>query len=302
MIDRLIGSKKSAAVGRRIILTALLVAIALGSATVHAFQAAPALKTVLKLASVVAAAKFAEEASVSLNEYWADAAPAGDSIYSVSFSFDRTSWTDFWSKPDVFLVVECEGARRFVVPEIEYDWNYGTKIYTFRCPTLPKDSRCVLRLYDDDSASDKIWKSVLSTRITWNADARATAKAGIPMMPATGLACIEAKTAANGKLELLTQDEAQSLVLDAPDLIALAELTVPKAKPADKWEMKGEFINSGKEMGKVHLTHWWSATRAAKPLLPSKVALWGVLLVGLLIVVVWGVGKRRSNLQQSMDK
>ncbi len=244
----------------------------------------PVLRTVLRLASVVAGAKAAEEAGVSLQDYWRDTVAPGQSVYSVSLSFDRSSGADFWSGPDVFLVVECEGASRVVVPEIQPNWDYSAKVFNFRCPTLSPGSTCRLQLCDDDGQTDQLLKSLLTQQVKWEFRGGATSGG---LLPASGVMALEATVAANGTLQLLSDDAAHKMVLDAPDLIASASFQVPDEHSSAKWELTGTFISDGTDMGEVRLTHWYSnpVPQITAYLLRPTAVFWCALFLGLLVVL-----------------
>lgn len=233
--------------------------------------------------------KAAEELAKAIEEHWQQTAPPGESIYSVSFNFDRGSWADFWSKPDIFLVVECEGRSKLLIPDIEYNWDYSPKVYTFRCPTFPPESRCVLRLYDDDSASDAVWKNILTTATSanWKVTGDIGSRAKTLEIPYQGTAFIEVHAEASGEFRLLTAAQADAMLLDAPDQVATAEFFMPKEPSLAPWLMEGAFRKSSKDMGKVRLTHWYTnPIPGPVPPVLLRLAVWAALLL-LLGVVVW---------------
>jgi hypothetical protein len=247
----------------------------------------PVVNAVLKVVAITSAAKASEEVAQAGSEFLHETLPPGESIYSVRFNFTRASWADFWSRPDIFLVVECEGGERLLIPDVEYNWNYGTKIYRFRCPSLPAGSRCVLKLYDDDSASDLMWKTILSNKVSWNARAQATNSEAI-----SGLVAISAQAQAGGELNLLDPQQAAAVTIDAADLVASAEFTVPD-DATDRWEMQGTFLNGSTEYGDVQLIHWQANTLPVflSYFLRPKLVFWSVVFLG---VVAWlGTSYRR---------
>lgn len=143
-----------------------------------AFAAAPigsvtrkVLETTLSLAAVGTAAKFSEELGDSVTNYWEDNVPPGESLYSVSFAFNKSSWADWFSDPDVFVVIEREGGPSILLPEIRYNWDGSLMILAFRCPTLPANGRCVIRLMDDDGTSNEVWNSILGSRLSLSLNA-----------------------------------------------------------------------------------------------------------------------------------
>lgn len=248
-------------------------------------KAKPVVEAVLKVVAMAAAAEASREATAGLQRHFEKTAAPGESIYSVNFNFDRAAWSDFWSRPDVFLVLEKEGGEKLLIPDIEYDWDYGPKVCSFRCPTLRPGSRCVLRLYDDDAASDAVWKTIMTTAVDW--EASAVAKPG-PLLapPLRGLVAMHAEVAAEGKLQLLTPAQASAIVLDAPDAIAVARFTIPNERPGQLWEMQGQFRSDGTDMGEVSFKHWYTnpAPSLVGSLLTPNVVFWTVFASGLIFI------------------
>jgi len=270
---------------RRIVCAASVMALlAISSASVAAQTSKVAFETVLKIVAIISAAKTAEQAGISVQEYWKVTVPPGESIYSVEFNFSRSSWGDIWSRPDIFAVVEHEGGNSILIPDIVYNWDYSTKIYTFRCPTLPNGSHCVLRLYDDGTDSDIIWKNILSTKVNWSTSA--TAQSAI--LPTRGVECMDVSATANGTISILNPTDKSAFHINAPDVIATARFTVPDAKPSDRWNMQGVFTKSGTEMGKVSLTHWHTnrSDRFLRFVTPSLL-FWSTLTIGFVVLISW---------------
>lgn len=249
-------------------------------------KARPVVEAVLKVVAVVAAAEASRDATVAIQDHFENTAASGESIYSVNFSFDQPAWSDFWSRPDVFLVLEVEGGEKLLIPDIEYDWDYSPKIYSFRCPTLRPGSRCVLKLYDDDAAADAVWKTIMAAAVKWKASA--VAEPG-PLLapPLRGLVAMHAEVAAEGKLQLLTPAQASALVLDAPDAIAVARFTVPNERPGQLWEMKGQFRSDETDMGEVSSKHWYTnpAPSLVGSLLTPNVVFWTVFASGVILIL-----------------
>ena len=242
------------------------------------------LETVLKVVGVVSAAKAAEEAGISVQNYWKDTAPPGESIYSASFHFDKKSWADFWTGPDIFMVVEYEGATSVLIPDIENNWNGQNKIYTFRCRTMPTGSRCVLRLCDDDSTSNAVWNSLLSAKFRWQVGATARTDG----WPKQGVQTLEATARTDGAFQILDAADGKQYQIDVPDAVATATFIVPTASPSDRWDMDGSFLDGSTEMGRVHLTHWYTneGHRFLSFLNPSLL-FWIVLAVGAFAILRW---------------
>jgi hypothetical protein len=283
-----------------IVATALAVLLATSSTIVSAQRVPPAtgraakyiFESALKLVGVVSAAKVAQEAGISVHDYWQGTAPPGQSIYSATFQFNKTSWADFWTGPDIYMVVESEGGRSVLIPEIENNWNGQEKIYTFRCLTMLTGSRCVLRLYDDDNTSNAIWNSILSTRVRFHAGTTVKIETGIPRighkLPTSGVQSLEAAMQADGTFQILDTSNGKQYQIDKPDAVATANFTVPSAGAADRWQMEGEFVKDGTTMGKVSLTHWYTnnSLTVFSHITPNFL-FWAVLAVGAFAALCW---------------
>jgi hypothetical protein len=246
--------------------------------------------TVLKGIAVLAAGKGAEEATGAMQDHFQNNLAPGESIYSVDFNFKKGVWADYFSRPDIFLVLERTGGAPLLLPDIEYGWDYKTKIYTFKCQTLQPGSKCVLRLFDDDSASDAAWKSILASRVTWNTSASAR-----PGLPIRGLVALEAKATATGEIQLYSKSTAQLLTLDEPDPIATATFTVPTDTPLTRWEMEGSFVKGSEPLGSVHFTHWYSnrLPTILTYLMRPKLAFW-VVIFGGSVWLLYTIRRKRS--------
>lgn len=215
------------------------------------------------------------------SEAWQSTIRPGESIYSVTVEFDRSSWADIWSKPDLFVAIECEGRQTVVIPQIEYDWDYSRKILNVRCPTLPAYSRCVLRLYDDDSVSDALWRNLLATRVDWTLGAAAESSS----LPVAGVQSVQAKFAASGELQLLDPATKDWISLDAPDSLASAEFIVPPVPAGTAWTMEGPFVHGDRVVGSVSFKH--HATRPLAWTWSWATVVAGLVLLAALVALVW---------------
>lgn len=239
--------------------------------------------------TALAEAAISGEPAAELDETLA----AGESDYSLTIDFEATWWDRFYPAPDLFAVIESEGGRRFLIPEIEPNWDYSRKIFNFRCPTLNADSRGVVRLYDSDATSNHIWTQVLSSRISW--DASATATAGPPGW-LKKFACVELNAGAGGELQLLDPSTGESLIINAPDPIAAAEFTVPPANGGQPWELQGVFMSGSRERGTVAFRHWQTRRRSLLSSAPASAPWW--LAIGTIVtiaVAVSGFALRRQS-------
>jgi hypothetical protein len=225
------------------------------------------LQTSLELLSTAASAKAIEELGKGMQKQWDEELAPGESLYAVKFSFQRATWSDFWSRPDIFLIVEREGGKRLVIPEVEHDWNYSDKLISFRCPTLAPGEKCALRVYDDDGTADRVFKSLLQTELS----IRANAQLGRKLSPQL-ISAVNGELTVNGKIRLLQPQDVVAVVLDAPEAIAAAEFQVPTA--TGPWTMEGTFRHKEVDFGKVSLTQGSSTpqSKTSSPLRDSRSA------------------------------
>jgi hypothetical protein len=246
-------------------------------------QSPQVIRTALKLVTVVSGAKAAEEAGIGLEEYWKETAKPGTSIYSITFEFDKGVWADWFSGPDIFAVVEYEGGRAVLIPDIEYNWDYSRKSYTIKCPTMPVGSTCVVRLYDDDASSDTVWKTILSNKIDWTVSSHANAQ-----LPTTGTVVLGIEATAGGTFEILDLPDGQSAILDRPDPVAIATFGVPEEPSTSTWSLEGSFTHDGENIGNMSFKHWYTNDTPLwiSKLLRPKLLFWTLLVLGLGVVLI----------------
>ena len=250
------------------------------------------LQTTLKAAAAGSAAATNHEIGAGVQREWEQTLAPGESIYAARFSFDRATWSDIWSRPDVFLVIERDGGKRIVVPEIEYDWNYTPKVFNFRCPTLQSGERCVLRVYDDDGTADKVFKSLLTTPV------HVQAGVNVPLIP---VPAVVGEARASGVIQLLAEKDAKTLVLEGPDAIAAADFQVPSTAP---WTLQGRFRQGNTDYGAVSLTHVHAHPLPGyiRNLLTPRLLFWGTLTCGLLVLAGGVNSLRRTKVQFAEEK
>jgi hypothetical protein len=253
----------------------------------------------MKVAGSLVTAQAAKEAGMAIQAYWQGTVAPGQSVYSVAMSFDQTSWADWWSKPDVYLVVECEGVQTVLIPEIDYNWDGSRKVYTFRCPTLPAGARGALKLFDDDSASNAIWKNILATPVQWSVTGTNHASLGLP---GSGVDCLDVTMAASGVLQVLDSEQKKTFQLDPPDLVAVAEFTVPSPTVTGPWTMAGKFSNGGNPLGKVELKHWNTNALSSRWQFFTRpwFLFWAILALGLGIG--WKLIARQFGMGRHLDR
>ncbi|MCB9875931.1 MAG: hypothetical protein H6821_17325 [Planctomycetaceae bacterium] len=255
-------------------------------------QSPEVVRTVLKLVAVVSGAKAAEEAGIGLEEYWNETAKPGTSIYSITFDFDEGVWADWFSGPDIFAVVEYEGGRKVLIPDIEYNWDYSLKSYTIRCPTMPVGSTCVVRLYDDDAISNTVWKTILSNKVDWTVSSHANAQ-----FPRRGTVALGVDAVAGGTFKILDLPDGQSAILDGPDSVAIATFSVPDEPSTSTWSLQGNFTHNGKNIGNMSFKHWYTNDTPIwiGYLLRPKLLFWAVIVLGLGVVLIASRAGRSGN-------
>lgn len=229
-----------------------------GLILLHVFATSPAsanprqaLRTVMYLAAGaeavsrgVEATKQYQEAAEVLSRLQAQGQDCkNDAIYSVLFQTSAGHWADFWSRPDVFFCLDIEGKGSFIAPNIH--WNYsGTPFLDhILAEEAPPGSRIVVRVMDDDTASDAIWNSILSTRVELQATADLSVTQFIPV-----------RATASGALQLLDR----RLTIDAPEEIASAVFEVPESADG-LWRADGRlFDTSDNAVGTIQMCCTWS--------------------------------------------
>lgn len=261
-------------------------------------QSPEVVKTVLKLVTVVSAAKAAEEAGISLEDYWKETAKPGMSIYSISFDFDEVSWADWLTRPDIFAVVEYEAGQTVLIPDIEYNWDYSRKLYTFQCPTMPTGSRCVVRLYDDDTSNNLVWNTILSNKVNWTVSSQADVS-----IPASGTVALGVEAGAGGAFNILDLPQGKFAILDAPDPVAIATFSVPDEPPASNWSLEGSFTRGGKVVGDLTFKHWYTNDSPVwiSYILRPKMLFWTVIVLGLGGLTIWSCASRTRSIDYESE-
>lgn len=250
------------------------------------------LETTLSLAAVGAAANFSAEIGSTMTAYWNENIPPGESLYSATFSFEKSSWADWLSDPDIFLVLEREGGPAILVPEIRHNWDGSLMIIAFRCPTLPPNSRCVLRLMDDDSVSNEVWNSILGTRATLSVDA-----APAPMPIYSGMMTV---AHAGTTIQILDTSGGRRFTLDSSDTVAAAAFIVPERPTTEGWMLRGDFRHNDCHMGVIEFAHAYTNPLRPfwKQLVSANILFWGVLSGGLLLVIARLPLRARKDLRE----
>lgn len=210
-------------------------------------------------------------------------------IYSVFLNIDYNAssvyWADTFSKPDVFFFMEVEGVGQFVLPEIYYEYKGGPVMASVVLPALPAGARVIIRVLDDDTTSDRIWKSILASRVNYRFSINNTTVTPVNLMAVNGTVY--------GDFRLLDNDS--SLVLDGPDQLATMVFSIPE-NPGPTWVADGELRDyGGYAAGRVQFSQVWNTASeisaleaelaAKKEVAKSKMAsslgwilFWGVIV------------------------
>ncbi len=202
------------------------------------------------------------------------------SIYSIYFSTSGGVWADFWTRPDLFFVVDIEGQSSQLVPQIRYNYRGEPVLDVLFADTVRPGSRVVVRILDDDTSSDAIWNSILKTRAHLSVT---------PEVNATKFVSLQAN--ASGQLTLLDD----TVIIDAPDFIAAASFAVPETKDG-RWVADAKLVDSTrKEVGTLQFASLWSAPQELLEQQQKvstsfgKFIFWGVIGICLLVWFGWSV-------------
>jgi hypothetical protein len=173
-------------------------------------------------------------------------------IYSIFFTLDSDAscvrWADIFNDPDIFVYLQIEGEDDYVFPSITYEYAGQPLLMSFVHREIPSGRRVLVHILDDDTWSDSIWNSILSSRI----DYRATAS-----MPCKTL--VSARAELNGRLQILDR----TVVIDAPDYITTAQFLVPES-PDGRWLMSGNLADEkGRKVGQLQFMQVWRPDREA---------------------------------------
>lgn len=254
-------------------------------------QRAKAIKSIVKVLTGVGAAESMRRSGQSYEEYKHEDAiltqlrnqgvdANNSSIYSVYFRTTGGYWADFWSKPDLFFIVDIEGQGSKLVPQIHYNYRGEQVLDVVVSESVRPGSRIVIRVIDDDSSSDKIWNGILKTRANLSVT---------PEVQATQFISVRAN--ASGQIALLDRNT----TLDAPDFVASAEFIVPETDDG-LWVADAKLIDASQQnVGALKFASLWSAPHQLAEQQRkvgssfSKFLFWGVLGACFLGWFVWSV-------------
>jgi hypothetical protein len=175
--------------------------------------------------------------AVALDRYLAK----GEAVYALEFDLNNDVssiyWADYFSKPDVFPVLQVAGMGTYLIPDISTNYAGGKVIWTFKIPSIPGGRDISVFLNDDDSSSDQIWNGILSAR--WEG----SLGGGITMLRA-----IELKISNTLSFQLLKNP----IVIDAPEQLCVYSITTPRFYFGGDWDSEGELKNAkGIKVGSV---------------------------------------------------
>ncbi|HEX4143082.1 MAG TPA: hypothetical protein VHY91_06000 [Pirellulales bacterium] len=175
-----------------------------------------------------------------------------NTIYSIFLNIDPNAssvyWADWFSKADVFFVAEIEGVGQFVLPNIRMGYAGGPVFDRIVLPELRPGTRVAVRVMDDDTTSDAIWRTVLQTRVNYRFDIN-----GEALYATCGL---KSSATASGAFALL--DTPQRVVIDAPDQLATVLFSVPETAES-AWVADGELRDSkNRPAGRVQFSQVWN--------------------------------------------
>ena len=200
-------------------------------------------------------------------------------VYSLYFTLNNDAsavyWADLIGRPDVFAVVSIEGEGDFLLPDITNGYGGQPLLRNVVAKRARPGKRVVINFYDDDSASNAVWNSILSTRIPYTLTANVTALQAV---------LLEARS--TGSFQLLDRP----VTIDGPDIIATAEFQVPRFSFSDTWVAQGHITNaSGATVGELQFSRLWNSQidppGATKDAL-QRIIFWGALSVFLSIAAI----------------
>ena len=173
-------------------------------------------------------------------------------IYSIFLNIDYNAgsvyWADTFSNPDVFFVVEVEGAGQFMLPSIRNEYKGGPVLDRIVLPALRPGTRVIVRVLDDDTNGNEIWNSILRNKVNYRFTIDGAALAATSVL--------RAQADIYGGFQVL--DTPQRLVLDGPDQLATVAFQIPDVQ--DKtWVADGELRDSNNQpAGQVQFSQVWN--------------------------------------------
>ena len=141
-----------------------------------------------------------------------------NAIYSVFYTLNGSAsavmWADIFIKPDVFVILEIEGAGRYLIPDIQNEYAGQPILQTVIARNVEAGKRVAVYMMDDDSVGNELWNSILSSKVSYSLQG-----------PSAISRAIGVNVTASGSIQLLSHPQ----TIDPPDFIASAVFTAPKS-------------------------------------------------------------------------
>jgi len=166
---------------------------------------------------------------------------SGQAVYAVEVNLNRDDiyWVRWVGWPSIFPVLRIEGGGEYVIPEIFYNYDGGTIIWTFKIPQIPAKRHIAVFLLDDHSTSNEIWNHLLETRVSFDFGGQ-TVTSGIL-----------ARGTVTGNLQLSDSH----LTIDGPTPICHYFVECPDPWFSNEWYAEGNLTNgAGKILGTIRLS------------------------------------------------
>lgn len=197
--------------------------------------------------------------------------PNDSTIYSLYFSLNNDArsiyWADILDKPDIFAVVQIEGQSDFLIPNITNEYHGQPLLSRVISKNAKPGARVCIHIYDDDTASNRVWNRIIETKVNFNING----KAGYSN-------CLAAQASASGSIDL----SGLNLEIDSPDHIAMVEFKMP-SDVNEAWASTGILKDSnGSDVGKIEFSQVWRSDPqivedAAKA--RSSMIFWGIIAI-----------------------
>ena len=277
------------------LICAIIIALTPCSASAQKNRAAKAIITLITGGAAAEAAKRTVGATLdydtareALRKQGCDITDAAVYSLYLSLNGDVSSmwWEDIFSKPDIFAVVSIEGRGQFLIPEIYNNYSGQPILLNVIAKQAAPGKRIVVTIYDDDTAGDAVWNSILQSRINYSVGGTFQASQAFRL-----------DGNIHGQLRVLDRN----VVIDAPDFIATAEFKVPRITFTQEWVAKGPIVDSsGRTLGELSFTHVLSPGEAPGAAMKSSlmnIAFWGTITLvclavfGKLLFSRWSVKK-----------
>lgn len=184
-----------------------------------------------------------------------DKIQSGEAVYSVQFALNKNAkavyWARLWGWPNIFPLLQVEGDKQYVVPEIFYNYQGGTIIWTFKVAKIPGKRAVSIFILDDHSTSNEIWNNILKTRwnvnLSGNAQQDLNGQFGVTHVTAG----MTASVTATGSIQLLDK----SITISGPKPICNYSVITPDPWFASEWHTAGVLKDGeGNQVGTIILS------------------------------------------------